>query len=70
MTHKTPEGHPKIVPKVTFPLTALRAVKVVISELAVFQFIDGRLTLTELMPGATLEQVRAKTGAKFMEALP
>jgi 3-oxoacid CoA-transferase len=70
MTHTTPEGEPKIVPRVTLPLTALRAVKVLITELAVFQFIDGRLTLTELMPGATREQVRAKTGAKFHVALP
>jgi 3-oxoacid CoA-transferase len=70
MAHTTPEGAPKIVPQVTLPLTALRAVKVVITELAVFKFIDGQLTLTELMPGATREQVRAKTGAKFNEALP
>ena len=29
----------------------------------------GQMTLTELMPGATLEQVRASTGAAFVEAL-
>jgi len=70
MTHTTPEGESKIVPRVTLPLTALRAVKVVITELAVFKFIDGRLTLTELMPGVTREQIRAKTSAQFREALP
>lgn len=70
MTHTTPEGKPKIVPRVTLPLTALRAVKVVITELGVFKFMDGRLTLTELMPGATREQIRAKTSAQFREALP
>ncbi len=70
MTHTTPEGKPKIVPRVTLPLTALRAVKVVITELGVFKFMDGRLTLTELMPGVTREQIRAKTSAQFREALP
>ena len=41
----------------------------IITDLAVFEFVDGQLTLTELMPGATLEQVRAGTSAAFVEAL-
>ena len=41
----------------------------VITDLAVFEFVDGRLTLIELMAGATLEQVRAATSAEFIEAL-
>jgi 3-oxoacid CoA-transferase len=69
MTHTSRDGQPKIVPQATLPLTAKNAVDVVITELAVFKFIDGQLTLTELMPGAGLEQVRAATGAAFVEAL-
>jgi 3-oxoacid CoA-transferase len=69
MTHTTPTGEPKIVPQVTLPLTAVGAVDMVITDLAVFEFIDGQLTLTEVMPGATLEQVRATTSAAFTEAL-
>jgi 3-oxoacid CoA-transferase len=41
----------------------------VITDLAVFSFESGKLTLIELMPGATLEQVRAGTSAKFAEQL-
>jgi 3-oxoacid CoA-transferase len=41
----------------------------VITELAVFSFESGELTLSEVMPGATLEQVRAATSAKFVEQL-
>jgi 3-oxoacid CoA-transferase len=41
----------------------------VITDLAVFRFIEGRLTLVEIMPGATLEQVRASTTAAFEEVL-
>jgi 3-oxoacid CoA-transferase len=69
MTHTNPDGSPKIVPECTLPLTAVGAVDLVITELAVFGYPDGRLTLLELMPGVTLEEVRAKTSARFVEAL-
>ncbi len=69
MVHASPDGQPKIVPKCNLPLTAIGAVKVVITDLAVFEFLDGKLTLTELMPGATLEKVRSLTGARFVERL-
>jgi 3-oxoacid CoA-transferase len=69
MTHASREGEPKIVPRCTLPLTAIAAVNLVITDLAVFEFIDGQLTLVELMPAATLEQVRTLTSAKFVEAL-
>jgi 3-oxoacid CoA-transferase len=68
MTH-TARGEPKIVPQATLPLTAKGVVDIVITDLAVFEFIEGQLTLTELMPEATLEQVRSQTSAKFREAL-
>jgi 3-oxoacid CoA-transferase len=69
MTHTTPEGEPKIVPRCTLPLTAVGAVTTVITELAVFRYPEGRLTLTELMPGVSLEEVRARTEAAFEEGV-
>ena len=65
MTHVTRSGEPKLVPQLTLPLTARQAVDTVITDLAVFRFLDGMLTLVELMPGGTLEQVRASTSARF-----
>ncbi len=65
MTHTSRKGMPKIVPQCTLPLTAIRAVDMIITDLAVFRFIEGQLTLTELMPGATLDEVQAKTEASF-----
>ena len=41
----------------------------VITELAVFRFEDGKMYLIELMPGATLEEVQAKTEGEFTAAL-
>jgi 3-oxoacid CoA-transferase len=69
MSHTNSDGSSKIVPTCTLPLTAMKAVDIVITELSVFKFDDGKLTLIELMPGATLEEVRAKTTATFEEAL-
>lgn len=69
LTHADPDGTSKIVPECTLPLTAIGVVDVVITELAVFKYLEGQLTLVELMPGASLEEVRAKTQAKFVERL-
>jgi 3-oxoacid CoA-transferase len=69
MTHASRDGEPKILPQCTLPLTAMAAVNVIITDLAVFEFVGGQLTLTELMPGATLEQVRSLTSARFVERL-
>ena len=66
MTHTDNQGRSKIVPECTLPLTAFGAVDLVITELAVFGFVEGRLTLLELMPGVTLEEARAKTEAFFV----
>jgi 3-oxoacid CoA-transferase len=65
MNHFNSDGSTKIVPKCTLPLTAMKAVDIIITDLAVFEFLSGVLTLTEMMPGATLEEVKAKTSASF-----
>ena len=69
MTHTSRSGQPKIVPACTLPLTAPNVVTSIITELAVFKFINNQLTLTELMPNTTLEEVRAKTSADFIAQL-
>lgn len=69
MTHTNPDGSSKIVPQCTLPLTASGVVDMVITELAVFEFPSGKLTLTGLMPNVTLEEVIAKTSANFEVAL-
>ena len=69
MTHTDDEAAPKLVPQCTLPLTALGTVEMIITELAVFKFVGDQLHLLELMPGATLDEVRAKTAVVFVEAL-
>jgi 3-oxoacid CoA-transferase len=41
----------------------------IITDLAVFAYPNGKLTLIGLMPNATLEEVKAKTSAKFESKL-
>ena len=65
MTHTNKDGSSKVKPKCSLPLTALGTVNMVITDLAVFEFIEGRLTLTEVMPGSSLEEIKEKTEASF-----
>ncbi len=65
MTATTPTGERKLIRECTFPLTAREAVDVVVTESAVFRFRDGSLFLTELLGGATLEDVKEVTEAQF-----
>lgn len=65
MTSTTPADEPKLVRECTFPLTAREAVDVVVTELAVFRRRDGSLVLTELLDGATVEDVERVTEARY-----
>ena len=69
LIHTDPDGTSKIVPECKLPLTAHDVVDMIITDLAVFTFEEGQLTLKELMPGTTLEEVRVKTAARFVEKL-
>jgi acetate CoA/acetoacetate CoA-transferase beta subunit len=65
MEHSAKDGSAKLVRVCTLPLTAQRCVSVVVTELALFEFVDGVLTLHELAPGVDLTTVREKTEAVF-----
>lgn len=65
MSHTARDGRAKLVQRCDLPLTARGCVDTIITDLAVFRFRDGMLVLEELMPGATLEEVRAATEAPF-----
>jgi 3-oxoacid CoA-transferase B subunit len=69
MTATSSRGEPKIVEKCSYPLTAAGAADVVVTESSVFRIVDGELHLTELLGGATLEEVTDVTGAPFVVAL-
>lgn len=67
--HTTKTGEPKLVKQCSYPITSVRKVDVIITELAVFTFSNNQLVLTELMPGVTLDEVKEKTEAAFQISL-
>lgn len=69
LRHTDRSGASKVVEKCSLPITDYNCVDMLITELAVFKFIEGQLTLIEILPGSSLEEVRSKTEAKFIEKL-
>jgi acetate CoA/acetoacetate CoA-transferase beta subunit len=68
MTHTSKDGSPKLLKECTYPITSTRSVDMIFTELAVFEVTeDKQLRLVELMPGVTIEEVREKTEAAFIE---
>jgi acetate CoA/acetoacetate CoA-transferase beta subunit len=61
----TAKGKPKLVNECNLPLTSVRPIDLLVSEMAVISFPDGRATLLETAPGVTVEQVIAATEAKL-----
>jgi acetate CoA/acetoacetate CoA-transferase beta subunit len=61
----TAKGKPKIVRRCTLPLTSVRAVDLIVTELAVIAVTDGRLTLVETAPDITVPQVLEQTDAEL-----
>jgi acetate CoA/acetoacetate CoA-transferase beta subunit len=61
----TAKGKPKIMKQCTLPLTSVRPVDLVVTELAVIGFPGGRATLMETAPGVSVKQVQDATEARL-----
>ena len=66
MEHTTKDGKPKILNQCSLPLTGLRVVNTIITELAVIRVTPAGLRLEELMPGVTAEHVQSVTEPKLI----
>jgi acetate CoA/acetoacetate CoA-transferase beta subunit len=60
------KGKSKIVPKCSLPLTSSRPVDLVVTDLAVIGFPNGRITLLETAPGVSVAEVMAVTEADIL----
>jgi 3-oxoacid CoA-transferase subunit B len=65
MEHVNKFGESKVKSECTLPLTGRQVVHRLITDLAVFEFHQGRMMLTELQEGASLEEVIEKTEGRF-----
>jgi len=62
----TAKGQSKIVKACSLPLTSARPVDLVVTDLAVIAFPEGRATLVEIADGVTVDQVLAATEAELI----
>lgn len=71
MEHCAKDGSPKFIPACTLPLTGRNVVDMIVTDLAVFRRPDhaSPFRLLECAPGVTVEEVRARTTAHFVEAV-
>lgn len=63
--HVTKDGEPKLVEKCTFPLTGVACITRIYTSLAVVDVVSGRFVLREKLPGMTIEELQAQTGARL-----
>jgi 3-oxoacid CoA-transferase subunit B len=59
--HTNPKGESKLLPACTLPLTGVRCVKRIVSDLAVLDVTPGGFKLIERAPGVSIEEIRSKT---------
>jgi 3-oxoacid CoA-transferase subunit B len=65
MEHTTKDGQPKILKKCTLPLTGVKVVHTIVTEMAYINVTPQGLVLEEIAPGLTAEDVQGATEAKL-----
>ncbi len=67
MQHCSKEGQSKLLPECSLPITGIRCVKKIVSDLAVLEIApEGGFILIERAPGVSVEEIKAKTAGKLI----
>ncbi|MGM8215847.1 3-oxoacid CoA-transferase subunit B [Bacillaceae bacterium W0354] len=63
--HTSKDGRVKLVKECNYPITSVRQVDMIITELAVFERINDEWVLIEVMPNSSVEEIKEKTEFHF-----
>ena len=66
MMHTNREGESKLLAECVLPLTGIKCVKKIVTDLAVLEVRDGAFHLLERAPGVTVEEIKSKTKGKLV----
>ena len=68
MMHTNPKGESKLLPDCSLPLTGVKCVRKIVSDLAVLDVTPDGFHLLERAPGVSVEEIRAKTAGRLIAA--
>src|SRR3954471_4565060 len=66
MMHTNPKGESKLLPECSLPLTGVRCVKKIVTELAVLDVTENGFKLIERAPGVSVEEIKSKTAGRLI----
>jgi 3-oxoacid CoA-transferase subunit B len=66
MMHTNPKGESKLLPKCSLPLTGVKCVKKIVTEIAVLDVTPDGFKLLERAPGVSVDEIRSKTAGKLI----
>ena len=66
MDHANKAGESKLLKSCTLPLTGIKVVNRIITNLGVFDVVDGGLKVIEIAPGVTRDEINKQTQAKLV----
>ena len=66
MMHTNPKGESKLLPECSLPLTGIKCVKKIVTDLAVIEIVNNQFKLLERAPGVTVEEIKSKTAGKLI----
>src|SRR5215203_4717932 len=66
MMHTNPKGESKLLSKCTLPLTGVKCVKKIVTEIAVLDVTAEGFRLLERAPGVSVEEIKAKTAGRLI----
>ena len=66
MMHTNPKGESKLLPACTLPLTGVKCIRKVVTDLAVIEITPGGFKLLERAPGISVDEIKSKTAGKLI----